>query len=97
MSKKKKKQVTIRGESVDIVERLSNITGLTHRHVVELLLRKYGKELESWVGVPLLSSVSIEEIREPTPALLPAHTQHYSEPTVNLPKDPGKALKPIQL
>jgi hypothetical protein len=97
MSKKKKKQVTIRGESVDIVERLSEITGLTHRHVVELLLRKYGKELESWVGVPLLSSVSIEEFKEPTPVLLPAPTQDYPEPTINLPKDPGKGLKPIQL
>jgi hypothetical protein len=97
MSKKKKKQVTIRGESVDIVERLSEITGLTTRHVVELLLRKYGKDLESWVGVPLLSSVSIEEIRESTPALLPAPTQHYPEPTINLPKDPGKGLKAIQL
>ncbi|BAZ17254.1 hypothetical protein NIES4071_91320 [Calothrix sp. NIES-4071] len=96
---KKKKQVTIRGESVDIVERLSEITGLTHRHVVELLLRKYGKELESWVGVPLLSSVSIQEIQEPIPALPPATTptQHYPEPTINLPKDPGKGLKPIQL
>jgi hypothetical protein len=98
---KKKKQVTIRGESVDIVERLSVITGLTHRHVVELLLRKYGKELESWVGVPLVSSVSVEEIRETTPALPPAPTpvptQHYPEPTINLPKDPGKGLKPIQL
>ncbi|GJD18235.1 hypothetical protein RIVM261_031910 [Rivularia sp. IAM M-261] len=101
MSKKKKKQVTIRGESVDIVERLSEITGLTHRHVVELLLRKYGKELESWVGVPLLSSVPLQEIQEPIPALPPAtsptSTQHYAEPSINLPKDPGKGLKPIQL
>lgn len=49
------------------------------------------------MGVPLLSSVSIQEFKEPTPVLLLARTQHYSEPTINLPKDPGKGLKPIQL
>jgi len=58
MTNKKKKQLTIRGESVDIVERLSEVTGLTPRHVVELLLRKYGKELEMWMGMPVTLSIT---------------------------------------
>jgi hypothetical protein len=93
MNKKHKRQITIRGDSVDIVERLSEVTGLTPRHVMELLLRKYGKELESWVGSPATQDVT--KIPEPIPT--PSVSNRYPEPSLDLPTDPGKGLKSIQL
>ncbi len=95
MSGKAKKQVTIRGESVEIVEHLCQLTGLTPRHVVELMLRKYGRELESWIGGSSRSTLST-----------PGAMQGFSKPSsqnedvkqkIEMPLDPGKDLKPIQL
>ena len=123
---KQKRQITLRGESVVIVDRLCELTGLTPRHLVALLLRKYGKELESWVGSPGVSSSSRSETPEPKkydegleswvgspvassssrrqtpePAPAPAPTlstkDYYAEPTLEMPKDPGTGLKPIEL
>ena len=119
---KQKRQITLRGESVAIVDRLCELTGLTPRHLVALLLRKYGKELESWVGSPAVSSSSKRETPEPRkydegleswvgspvasslsrretpkPAPAPSTNDYYAEPTLDMPKDPGTGLKPIEL
>ena len=101
MTKKAKKQITLRGESVDIVENLCQLTGLTPRHVVELMLRKYGRELESWVGganptranIPTAQTVS----PLPTPATQVSTVSPNSQQKLSMPTDPGRDLKPIQL
>ncbi len=87
---KKKKQITLSGESVEIVDRLCEVTGLTPRHVVALLLRRYGRELESWMGVRAPAPPT------PTPSL-PSNANSHEEPTLELPSDPGASLGPIQL
>jgi len=87
---RKKKQITLSGESVDIVDRLCEVTGLTPRHVVALLLRRYGRDLESWMGVRAQAPLT------PTPSP-PSNANSHEEPTLELPSDPGASLGPIQL
>ncbi len=43
-------EIVLTGETVDIVEHLCAVTGLTPSCLVALLLRKSGRELELWVS-----------------------------------------------
>ena len=93
---KKKKQVTLTGESIEIVERLCEITGLTPRHVVALLLRKYGRELESWIGGDSTRSFhdgpSTSSPLAPTSEPTPHSTDFKPVPqTPNLPPPPSNS------
>ena len=107
MTKKKKRQITIRGDSVDIIDRLCDVTGLTSRHVVELLLRKYGKEIELWVGSPytetpvrsttMASHNANAPVSPPPASPPPPPVTPQAKPSLELPKDPGKGLKAIEL
>ena len=101
MTKKAKKQITLRGESVEIVEHLCQLTGLTPRHVVELMLRRYGRELESWVGgsTPTRTNLSTVETvsPSPTPVSEVSPVTPNSQNKLAMPTDPGRGLKPIQL
>ncbi len=48
---KEEMPLTLTGkETVEIVERLCSITGMTPACLVALMMRKYGKELELWIG-----------------------------------------------
>jgi len=43
--------ITLNGkETIDIVNRLCHITGMTSSCLIALLARKYGADLESWIG-----------------------------------------------
>jgi len=76
--------ITLNGkETVDIVNRLCSATGMTPPCLVALLIRKYGKDLESWVGN---SSASEEN-----------NPNYNNKPTVELPTDPGAHLPPVEL
>jgi len=67
----KKLRVTLMGdETVELVERLCAVTGLNPPSLMALLLRKYGKELEMWIGhAPSAPTPS----RTPPPLELPTN------------------------
>lgn len=78
----KKMRITLMGdETVDLVDRLCAITGLNPPSLVALLVRKYGKELEAWIGNPSSSSPQ----------------KPYIPPPLELPTNPGENLTPIEL
>jgi hypothetical protein len=80
--------ITIMGdENVELIERLCQVTGLNAPNLVALLLRKYGKDLEQWVGHPF-SSQSV-----PVPITSPEE----KKPPLELPTNPGEGLTPMEL
>ena len=79
----KKMRITLMGdETIDLVDRLCHITGLNPPSLMALLVRKYGKELEAWVG-------------NPSPPL--PQSKPYVPPPLELPTNPGENLTPIEL
>jgi hypothetical protein len=95
-------RITLAGENAEIAERLCNVTGLTPSGLVALLLRKYGKDLETWIGTPAESPPSVVESHSPTPPQSPTSappqpsTNHHPNP--ELPTDAGEDdWKPIEL
>jgi hypothetical protein len=93
-------RITLTGENAKIAERLCNVTGLTPSGLVALLLRKYGKDLETWIGTPTESPPS--ESYPPTPPQPPPPappqptTNHH--PNLELPTDSEEDdWKPIEL
>jgi hypothetical protein len=75
--------ITVIGkDTVALVNHLCAVTGMTAPCLMTLLVRKYGKDLVTWLGNPLLEETS------PPP----------SEPKkLELPTDPGQHLTPIEL
>ena len=62
--RRNKRQITLRGDSVDILEGLTHVTGLPPRHVVELLLRKYGRDLAEWIGGSLDEAMAARSLED---------------------------------
>lgn len=86
---KEEMPITLMGkETVPIVERLCTITGMTPPCLVALLVRKYGKDLELWLG------------NSYAPSQTPTNhddDEKDNKPTIELPTDPGENLTPIEL
>jgi hypothetical protein len=83
----KKMRFTVIGDdSVALIERLCTATGLNPPSLVALLIRRYGKDLEQWVGY----------------SSSPASGQTTSPPEIKrqpleLPTNPGEGLTPVEL
>jgi hypothetical protein len=69
--------------TLDIINRLCVATGMTPSCLIGLLVRKYGADLESWVGNAFSPVDSLPNQDEPAP--------------IELPTDPGQNLPPVQL
>ena len=76
-------------DSVELVEHLCNVTGLTPPCLVALLIRKYGNDLQTWIGSPPATRFPIPVETD----LMPENKQ----PPLELPTDPGEGLKPVEL
>ena len=70
-------------ETVNIIERLCAATGMSPSCLVALMVRKYGQDLESWMGY----SSALESL------------SNHNEPKtkIELPTDPGENLPPVEL
>jgi hypothetical protein len=80
--------VTLTGKNtLDIVKHLCEVTGMTPSCLVALMVRKYGKDLEQWLGEPTGLSLSKGEGKGNEPINKP----------LELPHDPGEHLTPIEL
>lgn len=90
----KKVRITLTGENAEMVERLCTLTGLNPQSLIALLLRKSGRDLESWLGTSLASTRPESPANSPPPAL---SSMHYPEPPPELPQDTGDGWKPIEL
>lgn len=78
-----KMRITLMGEdNVRLVEHLCAVTGMTPPSLIALMLRKYGKELESWVDYPLENN---------------SQPQTQQQQPLEFPSDPGAHLNPIDL
>lgn len=74
--------ITLKGkETVEIVNQLCIHTGMTPSCLIALLVRKYGTDLESWLGISPSTS----------------HHPPTNKSTIELPTDPGKNLPPVEL
>lgn len=83
-------QLTITNDdSVELIEHLCNVTGLTPACLVALLIRKYGGDLQAWIGSPpaITTPVPVET------GVIPEN----KKPPLELPTDPGEDLKPVEL
>jgi len=69
----------------DIVQHLCGITGMTPSCLVALMVRKYGRDLEEWLGEPTWQAKPENAGNQPT-----------NKP-LELPHDPGDHLTPIEL
>ncbi len=72
-------------DNVERIEHLCAVTGLTPPCLVALLVRKYGKDLEQWLGHPSF-------VPEET-----ASDLQVKKPSLELPTDPGEGLRPVEL
>jgi len=55
----KKLRITVLGDdSIELIEQLCATTGLTPSSLIALMVRKYGKDLEQWLGYPAPMSVT---------------------------------------
>ena len=70
-------------ETVTIIERLCASTGMSPACLVALMVRKYGQDLESWIG----GSSPLEDLS----------SQNESRGRMELPTDPGENLPPVEL
>jgi hypothetical protein len=75
-------------DNVEQIEHLCAVTGLTPPCLVALLARKYGKDLEQWLG----RSSSSTSVPEET-----SSDQQTKRPPLELPTDPGEGLRPVEL
>jgi hypothetical protein len=76
--------ITLNGkETLDILNRLCAITGITPACLIALLVRKYGQDLESWLGYSESSTQN--------------HSPQINQPKVEFPTDPGNNLSPVEL
>lgn len=79
-----KLRITVLGDdSVELIEQLCATTGLTPSSLIALMVRKYGKDLEQWLGYVPASPV-------------PMSVTLSRPPPLELPTDPGEGLSPIE-
>ncbi|NJK28178.1 MAG: hypothetical protein HC925_06335 [Coleofasciculaceae cyanobacterium SM2_3_26] len=101
----KRMRITLTGENAELVEQLCAATGLTPPNLIALLLRKGGKDLESWLGMPVSlspppSSVSASpQVPPPPPPSPPSRTaaNNSRSERSDAPADLGTRLPPINL
>ena len=80
-------RITVMGEdNVKLLEQLCTATGLDAPNLIVLLLRKYGKELEMWLGPP-----------SPLSAVQNSFILPETKRPIELPTNPGEGLTPIDL
>ena len=105
----KKIRISVTGENVEIVERLCAVTGLNPHSLIALLLRKYGRDMETWmensaVAPPVAPASPSAPLLSPSPASMPQPARSSVSASVpspdlplELPTDPGNHLGEIEL
>ena len=103
----KKIRISVTGENVEIVERLCAVTGLNPHSLIALLLRKYGRDMELWMGNSTVASPAASDLPlSPAPTPVPAPQPSRSPAPVaapspdtplEFPTDPGNHLGQIDL
>ena len=76
--------ITLSGQdTLNILNRLCTVTGMTPACLIALLVRKYGPDLESWLGY--------------SASLAPNQATQTNPPSIELPTDPGNNLPLVEL